>query len=820
MAVSDVPSALRTTDLDTLARNFQRINDALRTAADEQTAQWIACAVCTNAAVVIGRCREAYAVGHVPAVEALLAALGSAMPLDTASAVQALLASGGSSWQTFFTLFDSLGRDVAMGATVADSVLRVLQPMCSDDTAKARMAAAGNGLITTLAAVVRDEAKRYHPTARRTALHALIGAVRRSAPMKGLVAGELTTLVAALVETDDFFTQVLLAELFFRLASANPSLFAAVRLPQLPEMLRAGILALPADQSMGDRIVALLTAFNAAVVPRRIWSMSVTSVSLGLHGPDGVVRESVLTSNPTVACVSPSSFSVWLGDSGECVIVPHQDMASAKLDSRGRYVMRMARVPHTLAHCAAANDLLALHVRPESLTVVSKEIPLQRWRREHMESLNREAATEARLRQEFASRYGGSVSGNAAGVPVDSAAAVGNGGNTEAYHLAAVEPVPLRPNPHPVAEPKTTKSVSVASRPAGVASRAASMPLASEEPLVGARRTRDDLWNAALASAVPSGVPSRQPSPPLAATGAVAPPPQKAHLVEVQSNAMPPSSSYASAGSKPPQALPARGASTAATAAEPAFRSSRLGALGLDADGFAIPSILLEDDAPPNTAATTTSSASDPFATLFASSSSSNPPLQMAARGSMGPSSSGATNFTFATPRASASRQSSVSHDDAAAHFRLKLQAQLEGRKAQTANVLNWAREKISRDVEAVREANRHDRESFDRQVSATMRELRDDEARVKDWLGQRMPELEAELTQIRVVRDVVGLRLDSLTSRLDAAVSAGRTREAEILHELKRKVDDDLAAYEDAMLATIPEEDPIKFLHTVMNGL
>ena len=49
--------------------------------------------------------------------------------------------------------------------------------------------------------------------------------------------------------------------------------------------------------------------------------------------------------------------------------------------------------------------------------------------------------------------------------------------------------------------------------------------------------------------------------------------------------------------------------------------------------------------------------------------------------------------------------------------------------------------------------------------------------------------------------------------------MSGAKQRELEVLRELKRKVDDDIGAMEEALMTAAASIDPMKFLHGYMNA-
>jgi signal transduction histidine kinase len=78
--------------------------------------------------------------------------------------------------------------------------------------------------------------------------------------------------------------------------------------------------------------------------------------------------------------------------------------------------------------------------------------------------------------------------------------------------------------------------------------------------------------------------------------------------------------------------------------------------------------------------------------------------------------------------------------------------------------------------------------------------------------------ELNDSLTAIRGVSEVIRQRIDTLDQRLGVALSAAKQRESDMLHELKRKVDLDIAELERSVMSAADEIDPAKFLHSFMH--
>jgi hypothetical protein len=190
------------------------------------------------------------------------------------------------------------------------------------------------------------------------------------------------------------------------------------------------------------------------------------------------------------------------------------------------------------------------------------------------------------------------------------------------------------------------------------------------------------------------------------------------------------------------------------------------------------------------------------------------------------PSRSGPSHYAtaepikFERPRASAepSGPSSINVGDAMAHLKHSVDERVAQHRANASNVLSWALTKIQRDIDACKDANRRDRDEYDVEVTAVLRQLQDEAEELKRFTMARVEELNDSLTEIRGVSEVIRQRIDTLDQRLGVALSAAKQRESDMLHELKRKVDLDIAELERSVMSAADEIDPAKFLHSFMH--
>jgi hypothetical protein len=175
----------------------------------------------------------------------------------------------------------------------------------------------------------------------------------------------------------------------------------------------------------------------------------------------------------------------------------------------------------------------------------------------------------------------------------------------------------------------------------------------------------------------------------------------------------------------------------------------------------------------------------------------------------------------YAAPSPSEAMRSSTSSNfagDAVEHFRKAIADRVAEKRGHTDQVLQWVLTSVQRNVDATKDANRRDRDNLEMLVQEELRALRVHESEVKEHIGLRVKELDAALSELRTVSNVVAQRIEALSQRACEATAEARACESASLHELKRRVDSDLATLEDTLYRAASHFEPREFVDEVLN--